>query len=202
MTSIAVTQRLTSGEPAGDGAERPGDAGLAELVRRAGRRDESAWRELLDRYSARVFALALLRLRSREAAEDVTQSVFAAVSEQLARGGYREDGRFEAWLFRIANNRVRDEAKRASRRPRLADFGESVAEGRGRVSAEDLGALRRAIAGLGEKEQELLSLRHQAQLAFADIAELTGEPVGTLLARHHRALAKLRAELEAEMGPE
>lgn len=181
-------------------ASSPPDAALAGLVERARQRDEEAWVALLDRYASRVFALALSRLRCREAAEDVSQSVFATLSECLVGGGYREEGRFEAWLFRIANNRVRDEVRRARRRPGASDSGALEAEDPLSASAEDLDALRRAVARLGEREQEVLSLRHQAQLAFADIGELTGEPVGTVLARHHRALAKLRAILEPEIG--
>ncbi len=198
MTTIATTpRRLDEAPRVGPGSADPS---LAALVARAGHGEVDAWESLVERYSRRVYALGLSRLRSREAAEDLTQSVFATLSEQLGKGAYREEGRFEAWLFRIANNRVRDEAKRAARRPVGGDASEVVAATSERASDDDLDALRRAVARLGEREQELLSLRHQAQLAFADIAELTGEPLGTLLARHHRALAKLRAMLDPEAG--
>jgi len=199
MITIATAPRRLEEEPGqGPEAPDPAKAALAALVARAGHGEGDAWETLVERYSRRVFALGLSRLRSREAAEDLTQSVFATLSEQLAAGAYREEGRFEAWLFRIANNRVRDEAKRAARAPAGEVHGEIPATTADRASAEDLDALRRAVARLNEREQELLSLRHQAELAFADIAELTGEPLGTLLARHHRSLAKLRAMLDPD----
>ena len=48
------------------------------------------------------------------------------------------------------------------------------------------------MGGLSEKDREVIDLRHVGGLSFRQIGELLDEPVGTLLARHHRALAKLR----------
>ena len=56
-------------------------------------------------------------------------------------------------------------------------------------------ALDDALRSLSEAERELLHLRHAVGLSFSDISELLGEPRGTLLARHHRVLGKLRAFL-------
>ena len=56
-------------------------------------------------------------------------------------------------------------------------------------------ALDEALRSLSEAERELLHLRHAVGLSFSDISELLGEPRGTLLARHHRVLGKLRAFL-------
>ncbi len=188
---ISTHQVRAAGE-----AARAGEPDVADVVRRAGLGDEAAWRGLVERYGCRVYALALSRLGSREAAEELTQSVFATLSEKLSGGAYEEEGRFESWLFRIANNRVRDEARRRGRRKASELDGESLAASDAPpADGEDLDALRRGVATLGESERELLSLRYQAGLAFKEISELVGEPVGTLLARHHRALGKLRGLL-------
>jgi RNA polymerase sigma-70 factor (ECF subfamily) len=48
---------------------------------------------------------------------------------------------------------------------------------------------------LSESDREVIELRHHAGLSFKQIAELVNEPLGTLLARHHRALRKLKAAM-------
>jgi len=56
--------------------------------------------------------------------------------------------------------------------------------------------LRGALSQLSEADREIIELRHHANLSFRTIADLLSTPMGTLLARHHRALKKLKAMLE------
>jgi len=133
-------------------------------------------------------------------AEEVTQSVFVTVASKLGNGGYTEKGRFEAWLFRVAMNRIRDEARRAKRHAETFD-GELTAQTQAAEGMENeadadrsagFAALRAAMGQLGDSDREVIELRHHAGLSFKQIAELLEEPLGTLLARHHRALRKLK----------
>jgi len=183
-----------------DDASPPREAQSAELtalVRRACRNEPAAWDELVSRYGRRLYALGLSRLRSVHGAEDLAQSVFATLAEHLTGGRYTEEGRFEAWLFRIANNRVRDVAKRRAR-DRTTETEHELARQHDQPTEKDESAraLRRAVAELPEAEQEVLSMRHQAQMSFHSIADALGQPLGTVLARHHRALGKLREMLK------
>ena len=67
--------------------------------------------------------------------------------------------------------------------------------------AEQLQRLRQAVARLPEEDRRIIHLRHTADLTFAQIAETLQQPLGTVLARGHRALAKLRKLMEtAEEG--
>jgi RNA polymerase sigma-70 factor (ECF subfamily) len=177
--------------------DKPGSSQeIASLLALAASGDEGAWRELVERYGRRVFALAKSRCQNVDLAEEITQSVFATVAGKLGSGGYTEQGRFESWLFRVAMNRVRDEMRRRKRHAESADpavFG-GVA---GRVSPETdtpglLPKLRAAMAQLSDSDREVIELRHHGGLSFKEISELVGEPLGTLLARHHRALRKLK----------
>jgi RNA polymerase sigma-70 factor (ECF subfamily) len=174
---------------------------LAPLLQRASAGDEHAWCELVRLYARRVFALAKSRVGRADVAEEVTQSVFATVAGKLASGGYTEQGRFEAWLFRVAINRVRDEIRRSRRQATATDPETlaTVAAGPGSRDAHAaalLPRLREALAELGEADREVIELRHHGGLSFAQMSELLGEPVGTLLARHHRALKKLKDLIE------
>ncbi len=62
--------------------------------------------------------------------------------------------------------------------------------------AEQVERLRQAIAGLPDADRQLIELRHTAGLTFAQIAQTLDQPLGTVLARGHRTLAKLRKLLE------
>lgn len=189
--------------PASPDATQPDRDDPSALLGRAARGDESAWRGLIGMYGRRVYAMVRSRCRRDDLAEEITQSVFATLAIQLLRGGYSERGRFESWLFRVAMNRVRDEVRRARSRPGEApvELAEAVAAPSASEHAEarDVEALRTALARLADSDREVIELRHHAGLAFARIAEVLGEPIGTVLARHHRALRKLRTMLEG--GP-
>ncbi len=176
------------------------------MLSAAARGDESAWREVIARYGRRVYALARSRCRRPELAEEITQSVFATVATKLiepgaGRGGYTEQGRFESWLFRVTMNRVRDYARRAQRQASPADpatLGGIEAPGPGPIAEDDasIADLREAMGRLADADREVIELRHHGGLSFKEMSELLEEPLGTLLARHHRALRKLRQLME------
>ena len=160
--------------------------------------EPGAWERLVELWSRRVYAAARSRLHDPEAAEEVTQAVMVTVYEHISTGRYTHTGQFESWLFRIAMNRVRD-VIRKNRRRREVTLGRPIADEPERAPSGEnarTDALRRAIATLPEADQEVLSLRHHAQLGFAAIAEMLGQPVGTVLARRHRAIAKLKSIME------
>ena len=188
-------------------------AGLDRLLRRARKRDPEALRELVDAYSARIFGMLYRLTRSRETAEDLLQETFLRVVRTIAQ--YKHDGKFEAWLFRIAANLARDHARRIRRRgvpaaldgsgrddesggveaadPRQADPGHELVR---KESGERLSA---CLAELSEIDREIILLRHFSELSFREIAQLLEVPLGTALARAHRALNRLRAALGEEM---
>ncbi|MBX3406239.1 MAG: sigma-70 family RNA polymerase sigma factor [Phycisphaeraceae bacterium] len=132
-----------------------------------------------------------------ELAEEITQSVFVTVASKLVGGGYTEQGRFESWLFRVAMNRIRDEVRRARRQAAPTDPEALNTLAAGETGPDDerpamLDALRSALERLADTDREVIELRHHAGMSFKQIADLLEEPIGTLLARHHRALRKLK----------
>lgn len=179
---------------------------LAGLLEAASRGDEAAWRDLIGLYGRRVYALIKSRCRNDSLAEELTQSVFTTVVTKLGQGQYTEQGRFESWLFRIAINRVRDEARRTKHRPVPVDPATFNQQPQRPVTespdSTKLNALRNAITLLSDSDQEIVLLRHHCEMSFKTISELLEEPVGTLLARHHRALRKLKRILESGQSPE
>ncbi|MCA9309806.1 MAG: sigma-70 family RNA polymerase sigma factor [Phycisphaerales bacterium] len=180
-------------EPAGD---------LAGLLRRASEGCDEAWRRVVHLYARRVHAMVRSRCHDDELAEEITQSVFVTVSTKMSgrgAGGYREQGRFESWLFRITMNRVRDEMRRRKRQAPSVDpagFAGMAAEERPGADEDALGSLRAALELLNDPERQVVEMRHHGQMSFKTIAATLEEPLGTILARHHRALKKLKEALD------
>jgi len=181
------------------------DGSLDATLAAAASGDSDAWRRLIDAYSGRVFGLVYRMCGDRELAEEITQATFVKLVQKL--GDYQETGRFESWLFRIASNGLRDEMRRRKRQATATDFATLPPESLGPDAAadppdrplterEERQALARAIAELPEADQQVLHLHYTAGLGYQQIAETLGQPIGTVLARGHRALKKLRDRLQ------
>ena len=182
----------------------------APLVERARAGDAAAWAAIVDGMGPRVMALLTARTRDRELAEELTAAAFGKLVEVLtdpeAKATYRESGRFEAWLFRVAVNKLRDEVRRRRRNgpagrgsggdadpPDPLDRLAADTPGAPELAeaAEDHAALRAAVETLPDADREVLHLRHTAGLSFPEIAATLAQPLGTVLARAHRAHKKL-----------
>ncbi|MEM7622742.1 MAG: sigma-70 family RNA polymerase sigma factor [Planctomycetota bacterium] len=208
---VAEAKAIDPVTRASENAPDPSPRDTREMVQAAAAGSSEAWKRLVAAYGRRVFAFLRSRCGDPELAEEITQSVFVTISEKLPaadsqQGAYVEQGTFEAWLFRIALNRLRDDARRRKRRAAAHQhIGSTAVDAIGtdtqqaEAPAEDAGltALRVAMSGLSETDRDVIELRHHGQMSFRQISELRNEPVGTLLARHHRALRKLRDALAA-----
>lgn len=180
-----------------------------ELLRRARRSDPGALSVLVETYAPRVFGLVYRLTGSSDAAEELMQETFLRVVRTLA--DYEDRGRFEAWLFRIAANLARDHVRSRRRRGVMASLDRRDEDGRAgaalarqpaardaagplenMIGGEAASRLSAALAELNDAEREIIMLRHFSELSFREIAGLLGVPLGTALARAHRALARLR----------
>lgn len=179
------------------------------MIEQARKGDPKAYEALLDAYGHRLFGYFLRACGNVHEAEDLLSEMSLKLVKNLKR--YRHDGRFEPWLFRMAANLLRDRIRRRKARPPQASLsaenddggrlGETLADSDRPVDAdlladEDRQRLQQALAGLDELTREMILLRHFAELSFKEIADLVDRPIGTVLARVHRGLKKLRGELE------
>ena len=145
----------------------------------------------------RAYRLAGLLLADASEAEDATQD--ALVRAWRSSGSLRDASSFQAWFDRILVNVCRDRLRRERRIRFIALDG--VAEA-GRTDpfkrVLDADEVVRGIAGLDVDLRAVVILRFWADLSVDDIALRLDWPVGTVKSRLHRALARLRADLEAE----
>ena len=117
----------------------------------------------------------------------------------------------------MAANLVRDRIRRIKARPAvlsmsaensddqsLADRlgGDTQPPDRNAMAAEASEKLNAALAELDEQTRQMILLRHFGEMSFKQIAELTGCPLGTVLAKVHRGLGKLRKLMDEKNGTE
>jgi len=176
--------------------------------------DSSAWDTLVDAYWQRLFGYALRATGNNDLAQDLVQETFLRIVQRLDR--YDDQGKFEAWLFRILVNLVRDHGRAQSRHPTQS----TVVDNSGQPGdmtddmaihgpaphepvhdRELVDQLQVALRKLSETDRQILLLRHFADMPFKEIAKTLNCPIGTVLARAHRALAKLRTMMEVSYDP-
>ena len=161
-------------------------------VARAKQGDREALRYLYSRYADNVYSYVSSIVRDHYEAEDVTQQVFAKLTDSLAR--YEERGApFLSWLVRLARNAAIDQL-RARRAIPVADPIESEAADDGE-EADRRETLRSALDTLPDDQREIIVLRHLGGLAPAEIATRLGRSESAVNGLHHRGRRALRAEL-------
>lgn len=172
-----------------------------ELVLRAQHGDQRAFEALTVSSHPRLFRVAYGILRDPTLAEDATQQAFLDIWRFLRR--LRDPSRFEAWSYRLLVNACYDEAKHQKRWVTTATLRESVSPGSDPFSVVlDRDQLGRGFAQLSVDHRAVIVLRYLLDLPVEDTAEALGVPPGTVTSRLSRALAALRAALEADARPE
>ena len=166
----------------------------AQLVARCRSGDEAAWRELVERFSRYVYAIAVQGFRLPEHdAEDVFQEVFTRAYQRLDR--LRDDGAIKPWLAQLTRNLCVDRLRETSRtQPTEEEIGGGIDE---TLAQLDLAlTVRGELDRLGEPCAELLDRFFGLDESYNTIGDALELPSGTIASRISRCLAKLRERLE------
>ena len=161
-------------------------------VARAKQGDREALRYLYARYADNVYSYVATIVRDHYEAEDVTQQVFAKLSDSLGRYEDRAPP-FLSWLVRLARNAAIDQL-RSRRAIPVAEPLDSQASTDG-ADKDRRETLRSALETLPEDQREIIVLRHLGGLAPAEIAARLGRSESAVNGLHHRGRRALRAEL-------
>lgn len=176
----------------------------ATLIEQA-RADPAAFGILYDRYVGRIYAYALRQTADVAAAEDITATTFEKALRHIRRFRRQEAG-LAPWLYRIAHNEIIQRARRE--RFTVAWDEEGLPEsgprhsGDGRPPEATLLAQERrhdllaALRRLSDADRDVLTLRLLEGLPAADVAVVLGCSRENVYVRLHRALGRLRQQLE------
>jgi RNA polymerase sigma-70 factor (ECF subfamily) len=205
-----VEQRLLQGRcPASLPGSLSGSLDDERLARFAATGHHAAFRELVERYQHKVYAVALGMLRDPDDARDVCQEAFLKAYRGL--GGFNGESRFFTWLYRIVVNLCLDHL-RARRldsvefdEMRLAEEGDEA----GWMSMRQLSfdpahalankelrqSIEQAFEQLSIAHRTVLTLREVNGLSYAEIAKVLGWEMGTVMSRLFHARKRMQSML-------
>ncbi|MEU6762418.1 sigma-70 family RNA polymerase sigma factor [Streptomyces sp. NPDC046853] len=164
--------------------------------------DEQAFAAIYRRWSPRIHSMAARSLGDAREAEDVTQQVFLAAWRGRT-GFHPERGPLGAWLVGITRRKIVDTLAARTRRLHLIEAAGRAADaapGDRRPEAADRVLdrvlLSGVLAGLPQRQQEVLRMAFYDDLTQHQISERTGLPLGTVKSHARRGLFQLRRRIE------
>lgn len=165
--------------------------------------DNKAFDLLLSRNQEKLFTYILFVVRDREMANDMFQETFFKVVSRLQQGKYIANGKFSAWLMRIAHNVIMDWYRQqraqnivdAPKENDLSNVGSTLLESSREgelVNNQVMEDVRRMMSRLPASQREVVFMRFYQQMSFKEIAEATGVSINTALGRMRYAILNLR----------
>lgn len=162
-----------------------------------------AFDELLLRHQKNVYNYIYFIIRNREMAEDVFQETFIKAITTIKQGRYIENGKFRAWIMRIAHNLVIDYFRQERNENTVsndeteidllnnANLCEGTIEDE-LVYNQILQDVKKLINYLPESQRQVLEMRYYQGLSFKEISEQTGISINTALGRMRYAILNIR----------
>ncbi len=166
-----------------------------------------AFDELLLRHQKNVYNYIYFIIRNREMAEDVFQETFIKAITTIKQGRYTENGKFRAWIMRIAHNLVIDYFRQERSENTVsndeteidllnnANLCDNTIEDR-LVYSQILEDVKKLIHYLPPSQREVLEMRYYQELSFKEISEQTGISINTALGRMRYAILNIRKMAE------
>ena len=188
----------------------------ASLVRRVQARDEIAFREILERYQAKVFSIIYGILRNHNDAEDIAQQVFAKIYFSIKNFDFRSS--LLTWIYKITVNECYDylRKKRVRKLVYESDFSEDDTQRMQnsdtaidhaqpidiRLSQRDL--VVKLLDKLSEDDRTLLLLKEVEGHSVEELSQMTGMNENTIKVKLFRArqkLVKAAGRINRSAGP-
>ncbi len=167
------------------------------LLARVGQKDEEALSALYDRYSGLVFSEAKRILRDTGAAEEILQDLFYQVWRTAERFDPAK-GSLAGWLLVAARNRAISKLRRKTGKTEdLDENGVSLSIDVESHAAQNLllDKVRTVMGNLPESQREALECAYFEGMSHTEIAEKTGQPLGTVKTRIRSAMEALKKVL-------
>ena len=178
-----------------------------ELVVAYGEGNNSAFDVLINRHKSNIYSYIYFIVRDREMAEDIFQETFIKAIVTIKQGRYTENGKFRAWINRIAHNLIIDNYRQERNEQTISNdecevdlFNNSkLSDGTIEdmiIKDQILADVKKLINYLPDNQKEVLLLRYYQDLSFKEIAEITGVSINTALGRMRYAILNMRRMAE------
>jgi len=156
---------------------------------------------LLTRHKSKIYSYIFYIVRDKELTEDIFQETFMKAIITIKQGRYSENGKFGAWISRIAHNLIID-FFRQDKDENSTSCEDSGVLNNSRYSEGNIedqlvklqirSDIRKIIRNLPDNQREVLVMRYYKNLSFKEIAEVTGVSINTALGRMRYALINMR----------
>ena len=153
------------------------DQSLFERIRLG---DQDAFRELYELTHTPLYAFLLSYTLNREDAQDLLQDTYIQVLKNSHL--YQEQGNPMAWMMKIAKNLFLSNCRKNQKENLNYDM----------TNVDNRMALEKMFELLSKEDRDLIIMHDVSGLKHREISELTGMPLGTVLARYNRAIRKLQ----------
>ncbi|GHT01705.1 RNA polymerase subunit sigma-24 [Bacteroidia bacterium] len=174
-----------------------------QLVVAYAKGENTAFDVLLNRHKSGVFSYIYFIVRSRELAEDIFQETFVKAIMMIKQDRYVDNGKFRAWINRIAHNLIIDHYRQEKNCQVVSNDDYEfdllndvkVADGTiedAMVHNQIMSDVQHLIEYLPDNQKEVLQLRYYQDCSFQEIAEKTGVSINTALGRMRYAILNIR----------
>lgn len=174
-----------------------------QLVRAYAQGNNEAFDTLLKRHQERIFNYILRIIKNEDIANDIFQETFVKAILTIKQGRYTENGKFPAWISRIAHNLIIDYYRQEkSENLQSADLDDVDVLNRKELCEDTIEDViisdqiredvKYLIKELPHLQREVLKMRYYQNLSFKEIAEITGVSINTALGRMRYAILNLR----------
>ncbi len=162
-----------------------------------------AFDALLNRYKDSVYGYIFRNVKNADVADDIFQETFVKVITTLNTGRYTENGRFAAWINRIAHNRIIDYYRQLKNEGLQStdasevnilnrkEYSDSTVEDN-LVVSQIHKDVRRLICELPKSQRDVVVMRYYKDMSYKEISAQTGVSINTALGRMRYALINLR----------
>jgi RNA polymerase sigma-70 factor (ECF subfamily) len=178
-----------------------------ELVALYAKGNNSAFDVLLNRHKSSIHTYIYYIVRNGDLTEDIFQDTFMKVIVTIKQGRYTENGKFKAWIMRIAHNLIIDHFRQERNENAISNdevevdlfndvrLCEQTVEDE-MVQEQIFSDVKRMIKHLPDTQREVLEMRYYEEMSFKEIARITGVSINTALGRMRYAILNLRRMAE------
>ena len=176
--------------------------GEENLIELAVGGDSSAFGSLYDHYQAMIYRFVVIKVGSREEAEDITHQVFLSAWQKI--GAYKHRGYpFSSWLYRIARNQIVDHYRAKRTEVSIDKIDPELFAATERSSADlaqkfRIENVQRAIAALKPDYQDVIIMRFVEDVSLKEAAAALKKSEGAIKLIQHRAIKELKKALGDE----
>ena len=165
--------------------------------------NNEAFDVLLNRHQSYIFSYIMRLIKDADMSNDIFQETFVKAIMNIRQGRYTGDGKFQAWLTRIAHNLIIDFFRQEKNVPTVSTDNEEVnvlnrrdlSEGTVEdaiIDCQIMDDVQSLVSALPDDQRKVVEMRYYQNMSFKEIAERSGVSINTALGRMRYAILNMR----------